>query len=563
MARGKIVYFHENDFAPATWRVEAPPDVMIRLKRLFPRAERNRSGLITLSATDEIARDLVWVTERYEFELHPEHHDLLHTSSARHVDRLAGIEDVLSGKRTFHPVREPARPARPYQLTAAALASEVKRTLIGDDYGLGKTTTCLLLLLDPEALPALLVCQTHLPIQMQEEIAVVLPWLSTHIINKGRPYDVSKRNGGRQPDVLIMSYSKLRGWDDYLAGHVRTVIYDETQELRRDRSDKYVAAAHIADEADSVVGATATPVYNYGVEIHNVYGVISPDSLGDREEFAREWCGGYWHPKATVNDPAALGVHLRESGLLIRRTRAEVGRELPAVVRVPEAVESDEKVFDRLAEGAIDLATHIFHGTREERFKAAGDLDWKMRHATGVAKAPYVAAFCRMLLEVEEKIVLFGWHHDVYAIWDRILAPFKPVFYTGQQSPQQKDLAAKKFTRGDSRIIILSLRSGTGLNGLQEVSKTAVFGELDWSPGVHDQCIGRLHRDGQDDSVFAYFLLSMFGSDPVMADVLQIKRQQAEPIRNPYAEMVSELPDAGDRVKLLAQQVIERRNGRP
>jgi hypothetical protein len=43
-----------------------------------------------------------------------------------------------------------------------------------------------------------------------------------------------------------------------------------------------------------------------------------------------------------------------------------------------------------------------------------GDFDWKMRQATGIAKAPYVAEFVKLLLESEQKVVLFGWHRDVY-----------------------------------------------------------------------------------------------------------------------------------------------------
>jgi hypothetical protein len=48
------------------------------------------------------------------------------------------------------------------------------------------------------------------------------------------------------PDVLIIPYSKLRGWGDHLAGRVRTVIFDEVQELRRPTA-KYEAAARVAD----------------------------------------------------------------------------------------------------------------------------------------------------------------------------------------------------------------------------------------------------------------------------------------------------------------------------
>jgi hypothetical protein len=78
--------------------------------------------------------------------------------------------------------------------------------------------------------------------------------LRTHIVRSlSRTTRRSDREmRGHDPDVLIMPYSKLRGWGDHLAGKVRTVIFDEAQELRRaDSRDKYVAAAQIADQAAS------------------------------------------------------------------------------------------------------------------------------------------------------------------------------------------------------------------------------------------------------------------------------------------------------------------------
>jgi hypothetical protein len=69
------------------------------------------------------------------------------------------------------------------------------------------------------------------------------------------------------------------------------------------------------------------------------------------------------------------------------------------------------------------------------------------------------------------------------------------------------------------------------------VCKVGVFGELDWSPAMHDQCIGRYARDGQPEEALAYFLVSDHGADPVMAEVLELKRQQQEPLRDPDAPL--------------------------
>lgn len=562
----KLVHDREGN---AHWEVAATPDVMIRVKRLFPRASKYRTGTISVSATTEVARDLEWMLMRWPMEMSESHRGRLIQDAEDHRDTERTVNAILSGDRPHLELMEPAREAREYQLIAADLAITTRHLLLTDELGLGKSMTAILTLRDPLNLPAAVVCPTHLPRQWEDEIAKTLPHLRTHVVRTMTPYDPAKHRSmkGHDPDVMIVPYSKLRGWDDALAGRVRTVIFDEAQELRRAASQKYTSACQIAGQATLTLGLTATPVYNYGGEIYNVLDVIAPGILGTREEFGREWCGGNttYGPmadKIRVQDPAALGVYLREQGLMLRRTRKDVGRELPDVMRVSHAIESDEEIIEELAGDAVQLAELIVsrEAAREELFRASGEFDWKMRHATGVAKAAFVADFVKMLLETDEKVVLFGWHRDVYEIWEDRLKDHRPVFYTGSESPSQKFRSTESFLEGASNLLIMSLRAGSGLDGLQQVCNVCVFGELDWSPGMHDQCIGRLHRDGQEESVLAYFLVADHGADPVIAEVLHLKRQQSEPIQNPDRQLF-EQASSDDRVRRLAIEFLKRKRG--
>lgn len=233
-------------------------------------------------------------------------------------------------------------------------------------------------------------------------------------------------------------------------------------------------------------------------------------------------------------------------------------------MRVPHAVDIDEKSLDSMTSDAVDLARRILDatGSNFDLMRASGDLDWRLRHATGVSKAPYVADFVKLLVESGEPVVLFGWHRSVYDIWNERLADLRPAMFTGSESPAAKEAEARRFLDGDTDVLIMSLRAGAGLDGLQDRCRVCVFGELDWSPGVHTQAIGRVHRDGQAESVIAYFLLAESGSDPVVAEVLNLKAQQADPIVDPYADPVATAPDVGNRVKRLAADFLERRAAR-
>jgi len=560
---GTITYregWHDAEKTPV-WEIEARPDVMIRLKRLLPRVHTYRTGKITVRDTREVCRDLAWILERYPMEMSEEDRARLEASAAAHIRSEVAVRAILSGERPhLEGMMEPVREPRDYQLVASDVVLTTGRLLLTDDVGLGKSFSGLLTARDPEALPMLVVTLTHLPEQWLGELAETFPMLRGHILRKGTPYAFSKVRElkGHEPHVLICNYAKLAGWADHLAGNIRTVIFDEAQELRRTESLKYVAAAQIADGARYRIGLTATPIYNYGGEIHSVISALDNDALGTREEFIREWGHSMPNGHVMVKDPKALGAYLKESGLMLGRTRKDVGRELPADIRVPHTIELDEHLLSEMSKGVLDLARMIVDraGSKAEVFKAAGDLDWQMRRATGVAKARYVAEFVKMILESEDKVVLFGWHHDVYSIWAEALSEFNPVFYTGKQSPAAKRSALQAFESKDSRILVMSLRSGAGLDGLEKLSRVAVFGELDWSPYIHHQCIGRLRRDGQPDPVVAYFLVADSGSDPVVAEVLNLKRQQAEPIVDPFGETMHLQADTTDRVRRLAEQVL-------
>jgi SNF2 family DNA or RNA helicase len=111
---------------------------------------------------------------------------------------------------------------------------------------------------------------------------------------------------------------------------------------------------------------------------------------------------------------------------------------------------------------------------------------------------------------------------------------------------------------GATNLFIISLRSGIGLDGLQHRCRTVVIGELDWSPKVHDQVIGRVDRDGQANQVTVYFPVSDFGSDPVIIDLLGLKSSQSYGIIDPMKAIPEQHSDES-RIKLLAESFLNKK----
>ena len=117
-------------------------------------------------------------------------------------------------------------------------------------------------------------------------------------------------------------------------------------------------------------------------------------------------------------------------------------------------------------------------------------MSYLLRQATGIAKAPHVAAFVQMLVEAGERPpssagITRSTDLDGEAEGPEARALHRP------ETQSQKDAAVAAFLKGESKVLILSLRlrfwhrrsaEGLELRGLRR---------LDWSPGVHEQVIGR------------------------------------------------------------------------
>jgi SNF2 family DNA or RNA helicase len=544
------------------WLLAAEPHVLMMAKRIFGKLSRDAKGLVTLPADAATSRDLEWFVERYPLRVH--NRGALAELAGKHRDTILRLNQIIDPN--YKPSKYELRiPARDYQRLAADWMLRTHEGLLGDQVGLGKTCSAICAMSSGKPLPCLVVCPTHIQTQWRREIEKFAPDLRAHIITKGTPYQLPKIKG-QGPDVLIINYHKLDGWAEVLAAYCKGVVFDECQELRRagdrtEKSKKYAAAEMIAAGCEYRIGMSGTPVYNYGGEIWNVLQVLAPNRLGSWGEFRQEWCthDADDASRTPLRDPEEFGSWLRAEFLMLRRTRRDVGRELEKLTKITHQIDADGEAFAREHGRAAELARIICAGTglgRGEARNARGEFTELVRQATGIAKAPYVAAFVEMLIESGEKVVLFGWHHACYAIYAHHLKKYSPAFYTGQQTEKQKDEARDRFIEGATPLIVLSLRAGAGLDGLQSVANTVVFGELDWSPGAHEQAIGRVMRDGQTEPVTAYFLVSDQGLDPAMVTTLGLKSAQVEGIRSDGVRPLEQRVDSDAAIRALAERYV-------
>lgn len=537
------------EFRKDRWVLDnIPPFVSIRLKANFQSLQKSNMSPFEFKDTLEIAKDIAWFISRYPVKYLDDSEQILKDKCKQYIIGQNELEEIFTGKKELiNPKLKDEYSLRKYQKVAVNLWLKIDRLLLGDDVGLGKTL-CAIGGAVAGKIPMLVVCQTHLPTQWERMIHMFTN-LRTHKIMTGKHYSLP------HVDIYITKYTMLSKWIDIFAEmNFSAIVFDEGQELRRDTSEKYKAAFNLSEIIESCMILTATPIYNYADEIYNVMKIVKSDLLSSRNEFNREWCG--WNDR--VKDPKALGTYLMDSYHFLRRNKKDVGMELDPVNKIVHTVGYDEKQLKIVEDRAKILATSLMRGSFIERGKAARDLDMMLRQATGIAKAKDVAAYARVFLENNIPIILCGWHRDVYDIWLKELEEFNPVMYTGTESIKQKDESVQKFTSGKTNLFIISLRSGIGLDGLQHMCSTMIFGELDWSPQVHYQLIGRIDRPGQKDKVTAIYLVSDSGSDPTLIDLLADKKSQSDGVTDPLKGV--EIVHSDDsRIKELAKSFLKQR----
>lgn len=543
---GKIIYNHENK----EWVIiELAPHVTSRLKAIFPRIKITSKPPFFFPDNSEIADDLMWFMQKYPLEISDADQNLLTLKQYKYKQKLKRFEDIVANDYKPKDIfLKNNMKLRDYQLQACELAYRNKFLLLGDDLGLGKTVSGIGLLTKKSVLPAIIVVPTHLMSHWYEKI-IEFTNLTVHKIKGIQPYQLPSK------DVFIIKYSCLTGWfDTFSELKYNTVIFDEVHALRRSQSLRYEAAEELVQYAEYKLGLSASPIFNYGNEIFNILDVLAKGTLGEKEDFLREWTSS----DKVVDNPAALGSFLRKNFYFLRRTPEDVGRELPAINKVVQNIDFDQKTVKDAEDLMKALAQKVISGESLERGQAAYQLNTLVRKITGISKAKAVAQYVRILAMNGRKVLLTGWHRQCYDIWMEELEDLNPVLYTGSESTKEKDLSKNKFISGESKVLIMSLRSGEGVDGLQFDCKDVVFGELDWSPAVHDQVIGRINRDGQQSQVTAHYLVSDSGSDPLMIELLGLKASQAKDIVDPNSPIKKQVSNT-KHLKELATRILKKK----
>ncbi len=434
--------------------------------------------------------------------------------------------------------------------------------LLADEMGLGKTVQTLAYVsTEKQTFPVLIVAPLVTLKNWEREIEKFLKRKSRNgrIVESESPSVTLIRTGKSKElpksDMYVINYELLlKRSEDIEKIGIHTIVCDEVHNLRSKTTQKYRAIKKLAalSTVQYRIGLSGTPIYNRGSEIWPIIDILKPGLLGSFKEFCEYFCYVNDKGKAIVleNKRASLRNELQKH-VMLRRKKADVLKELKDKVRYKQVIASDtdfyleelDKIWKKLESEQKEAQTEF---SKSASYHRAIQSE---RQIAGIAKLSHVINFVKNIMEIEESVVVFCHHKVIHKLLHESLQEFSPVSIIGGQSDNLRQDQIDKFQRGESKLMIAGIRAGNvGINLTR--AKYVIFAELDWSPAIHRQAEDRLHRIGQKNTVFAYYLIGNGTLDDHVASILVDKSYEIDAIMD---ETVDTYENKDKAALILAQ----------
>ena len=561
---GTLEYAIDKYSGSWTWKIMGVRAVMMVSKLIPELWYGNGPNEVIIPDTEKNVKQIRLILERYPLEI-------LSKSVWQRKSRVKAIKKLPIRKTEKLSKVIPKKQFRGKLLNFQKegldfLLKSSGNALLADDMGLGKTVQTLAYIAsEKQSLPAVVVAPLVTLTNWQREIERFMKKKSKNgrIVEHDVPTITSIRSGKQKElgdyDFYLINYELLyKRQIDLSKLKIHTLVCDEVQHLRSKTTKKYRAVKKLAGmkSVKYRVGLSGTPIYNHGSEIWPIVDILKPGLLGSFKEFCEYFCYQDERGKAIVVPSKRDGLrHVLQRDVMLRRKKSDVLKELKDKVRYKETIDADEtyyknelnKIWSKLEEEQKHAETEF---SKVASYQRAIQSE---RQAAGVAKLHHVIDFVKNIMEIEESVVVFCHHKSIHKLLHESLQEFNPAAIIGGQTDKIRQESIDNFQNGDTKLIIVGLRAGNlGINLTR--AKYVIFAELDWSPAIHRQAEDRLHRIGQKNTVFAYYLIGKRTLDEHVANILVDKSYEIDAImdesHDPYENK--------EKAKLILAQIHDR-----
>jgi superfamily II DNA or RNA helicase len=454
-------------------------------------------------------------------------------------EKFAAARQALRAFDRIQPQEPPAGfvgTLRPYQKLAHGWF-EFLRTLgfggcLADDMGLGKTIQVLSLLEQRRDLgsgPSLIVVPRSLIFNWIAEARKFAPNL--RVLDQSHSQRRKETVHLADFDLVLSTYGTLRRDAAFLKDfEFDYLILDEAQAIKNAGTEAAKAVRLLTGRHK--LALSGTPIENHLGELWSLFDFLNPGMLGRLGRFA----GLAQEADADQRDLLSRAVR----PFILRRTKRQVAPELPERVEQTILVELDperRRAYDELrdyyrqmllnkinADGIGKSQIVILEALLRLRQAAChpGLID-KARIDEPSAKLDELLARLASATESGERVLVFSQFTSFLAIVKLRLKQAKiPFLYLDGKTKNRQELV-DHFQSGDGpAVFLISLKAGgVGLN--LTAARTVYLLDPWWNPAVEAQAIDRVHRIGQQQTVFATRLIA---ADTVEQKVLELQSKK-------------------------------------
>jgi SWI/SNF-related matrix-associated actin-dependent regulator 1 of chromatin subfamily A len=422
--------------------------------------------------------------------------------------QVAGVSEPSFAARPID-VPAPAGLAYfPFQREGIAFLASRSEALLADQPGCGKTIqVCGLLNLHPDIRNILIICPASVKFVWARELT---KWL---LVPRGVSI-AGTRSFELTSEVVVVNYDLLRryliplkerAWD--------LIVLDEAHMIKTPSAQRTKAAKMIAAAAKRKILLTGTPIMNRPAELWQLLNLLDAKFWGPFFPFVRRYADAHrtnfgWDFSGASNLRELSG-RLHSSGMLLRRTKADVLPQLPRVIR--QVVPLDVDTSPLLEELTEALAAKMGFCPSNPPFEIDPtaipfEMVSAIRHETGLLKCEAAIQFIREQAEDSlAKVIVFAHHKDVLVALAAALDGNVKV--TGESSAKNRQRAIDEFQNDASLKYFVASTTAMGVGITLTASSRVIFVEQDWVGSAMEQAESRCHRIGQVSSVLVQYLV--------------------------------------------------------